>query len=99
MFSKAILSILVLAILGSIHCDSLPDSPTQYYAYVDLGHFRVEPTEVNFNVETDGFKDTTIQYTLYAQLHNSELLENLGYIVREPRTGGIFLQEPLKIPV
>ena len=99
MFSKAILSILFLAILGSIHCDSLPDTPTQSYAYVDLSHFRVEPTDVNFDVEMDGFKDTTLQFTLYAQLHNSELLEYLGYIIREPRTGVILLQEQLTTPV
>jgi len=99
MFSKAILSILVLTILGSIHCDSLPDTPTQSYAYVDLSHFRVEPTEVTFNVEMDGFKDTTLQFTLYAQLHNSELLEYLGYIIREPRTGVILLEEQLSTPV
>ena len=99
MFSKAILSILFLAILGSIHCDSLPDTPTQSYAYVDLSHFRVEPTDVKFDVEMDGFKDTTLQFTLYAQLHNSELLEYLGYIIREPRTGVILLQEQLTTPV
>ena len=99
MFSKAILSILFLAILGSIHCDSLPDTHTQSYAYVDLSHFRVEPTDVNFDVEMDGFKDTTLQFTLYAQLHNSDLLDYLGYIIREPRTGVILLQEQLPTPV
>ena len=98
MFHKALLSTLILAILGSIHCDNLPDTPTQSYTYVDLSHFRVEPTDIRFSADLDGFKDTTLQYTFFAQLHNSELVEHLGFIIRNPRTSEILLQERLEKP-
>ena len=96
MIHKALLSTLILAILGGIHCDNLPDTPTQSYTYVDLSHFRVEPTDISFDVVLDGFKDTTLHYTFFALLHNSEFLEHLGYIVRNPRTSEILLQESLE---
>ena len=96
MFHKALLSTLILAIFGGIHCDNLSDTPTQSYTYVDLSDFRVEPTDISFDVDLDGFKDTTLHYTFFALLHNSEFLEHLGYIVRNPRTSEILIQESLE---
>ena len=96
MFHKALLSTLILAIFGGIHCDNLSDTPTQSYTYVDLSDFRVEPTDISFDVDLDGFKDTTLHYTFFALLHNSEFLEHLGYIVRDPRTSEILIQESLE---
>ena len=89
------MSTLILAIFGGIHCDNLSDTPTQSYTYVDLSDFRVEPTDISFDVDLDGFKDTTLHYTFFALLHNYEFLEHLGYIVRNQRTSEILIQESL----
>jgi hypothetical protein len=91
--------LLFLLFIGSVSsCDQLPDTPTQGLEYIELNHFRVEPTLVSFNALDDGFKDTTLIFQVFTQIHNSEWIDHFGMNIKYPRTSEILEQIPLPTP-
>lgn len=92
-------SFLFLLLTGVLFsCDQLPETPTNGLDYIELNHFRVEPTQVNFNATDHGFTDTTLVFQVFTQIHNSEWIDHFGLMIKNPRTSEILDQIPLATP-
>ena len=96
MFSKHLAPILFLGVfLINTGCDptTTPADPAGDAPYIQS--LSVDPNSVVFSSATDGFKDTTLTFNINAGIQNVDLVEEMGFVLRDRETEQIIEQGEL----
>ncbi|MDR9415951.1 MAG: hypothetical protein RI564_06695 [Gracilimonas sp.] len=90
-----ICSLLLILSVGLISCDSTtsPENPLSDSPAIES--FDLSPTEVEFTLEDDGFKDTTVTISLNSLISNLNTDQNPQYAISSKSSGETVLEGEL----